>query len=103
MPLQMIFEWSWCSGEVPADQKLANVPIFKEGKKENPGNYRPVSLPLVPSKITEKVILGGTEKYMGDNAVIGNILHGHEEKILLIEPDFLLPQSNPPSWSRKAS
>ncbi|KAJ7415475.1 hypothetical protein WISP_78103 [Willisornis vidua] len=41
----LIFEWSWESGEVPADWKLANVaPIFKMGKKEDPGNYRSVSL-----------------------------------------------------------
>ncbi|KAJ7406679.1 rna-directed dna polymerase from mobile element jockey-like [Pitangus sulphuratus] len=64
-PLSMIFEWSWESGEVQAEWKLMNLaPIFKNGKKEDPRNYRPVSLTTVPSKIMEKIILGGIEKHL---------------------------------------
>ncbi|KAJ7411667.1 hypothetical protein BTVI_48805 [Pitangus sulphuratus] len=60
--LLMIFEQSWEYGEVPDDWKLANiVPIFKKGKKDDPGNYRPVSLTSVPGKVMEKIILGRTE------------------------------------------
>lgn len=69
-PLSIIFQWSWESGEVPVNWKLANVvQIFKKGKKEGSGNYRPVSLTSVPGKITEKVILGVSEKHLRDNAV----------------------------------
>jgi len=76
-PLSIIFQWSWESGEVPVDWKLANVvPIFTKGKKEGHGNYRPISLTSVPGKITEKVILGITEKHLGDNAVISHSQHG---------------------------
>lgn len=43
-PLSMFFEWSWQSGEVPADRKLVNVvPIFKKGKEDR-RNCRPLSL-----------------------------------------------------------
>ncbi|KFP46361.1 RNA-directed DNA polymerase from mobile element jockey, partial [Cathartes aura] len=70
-PLSVIYQWSWESGEVPVNWKLANViPIFKKGKKEDPGNYRPVGLTLVPGKIMEKIILGVNEKHLKDNAVI---------------------------------
>ncbi|GAB0206716.1 mitochondrial enolase superfamily member 1 [Grus japonensis] len=76
-PLSIIFQRSWESGEVPVDWKLANiVPIFKKGKKEDPGNYRPVGLTSVPGKIMEKIMLGVIEKHLKDNAVIGHSQHG---------------------------
>ncbi|KAJ7402905.1 hypothetical protein BTVI_82318 [Pitangus sulphuratus] len=60
-PLSRSFESSWESREVPADWKLANfVQIFKKAKKDDPGNYRPVSLTSVPGKVMEKIILGVT-------------------------------------------
>jgi len=44
-PLLMIFEKSWQSGEVPGDWKKGSVtPIFHLCRKDDPGNYQPVSL-----------------------------------------------------------
>ncbi|KAJ7419750.1 RNA-directed DNA polymerase from mobile element jockey-like protein [Pitangus sulphuratus] len=75
-PLSMIFEWSWESGEVPVDWKLDNVVlIFEKGKNDDPGNYRPVSVILVPGKIIE-IILGGTEKHLKENTTIGHSQQG---------------------------
>ena len=51
-PLSIIYQRSLLTGEVPEDWRLANVtPIYKKGRKEDPGNYRPVSLTSVPGKI----------------------------------------------------
>ncbi|GAB0182289.1 mitochondrial enolase superfamily member 1 [Grus japonensis] len=53
-PLSIIYQQSWLTGVVPVDWRLANVmPIYKKGWKEDPGNYRPVSLISVPGKVME--------------------------------------------------
>jgi len=72
-PLSIIFQWSRESGEVSFDwDNSCELPIFKKGKKVDPGNYRPVSLTSVPGQIMEQVILGVTEKHLRDNVVSGH-------------------------------
>ncbi|KAK4810492.1 hypothetical protein QYF61_004272 [Mycteria americana] len=52
------FDRSWRLGELPEDWRKAKVtPIFKKGKKEDPGNYRPVSLTSILRKVVEQLIL----------------------------------------------
>ena len=58
-PLSIILQQSWLTGDVPADWRLANVmAIFKKGRKDNPGSYRPINLTSVPEKVMERIISG---------------------------------------------
>lgn len=73
MSLQVTFiisERSWGLGEVANDRRRTTVAaIFKKGKKDNPGNYRPVSLILVSGKILDQVSL--TSGQMKEKVVTG--------------------------------
>ncbi|GAB0206992.1 mitochondrial enolase superfamily member 1 [Grus japonensis] len=71
-PLSIIFERSWRTGEVPEDWRKANVtPVFKKSKKEDWGNYRPVSLTSIPGKVMEQLILKVINKDVEEKKVIG--------------------------------
>jgi len=76
-PLSIIFETSWRTGEVPEDWRKATVTaIFKKGKKEDPGNYKLVSLASIPGKMMEQLILEVTIKQVEEKKVIGSSQHG---------------------------
>jgi len=76
-PLSIIFESSWTTGEVPEDWRKANVtPIVKKGKKEDPENYRPVSLTSIPGKVMEQLILEVINKQVEEKKVIRSSQHG---------------------------
>ena len=56
-PLTYIMNLSLKSATVPDDFKLARVlPIYKKGNRNYEGNYRPVSILPVASKVLEKIV-----------------------------------------------
>ncbi len=70
-PLTHIINLSIESGEVPKDMKMARVvPIYKKNSKTEAGNYRPVSILSVISKIFEKIMYNQLEKYIKDESLL---------------------------------
>ncbi|PKU47486.1 rna-directed dna polymerase from mobile element jockey-like [Limosa lapponica baueri] len=47
-----------------------------QGKKEDPGNYRPVGLTSVPGKLIEKLILNAISKHVEEKKIINSGQHG---------------------------
>ncbi|KAK4829114.1 hypothetical protein QYF61_002152 [Mycteria americana] len=76
-PLSILYQQSCLTGEVLVNWRLANVtPIYKKDWKEDPGNYRPGSLSLVPGKVMEQIILSAITWHVQDNQVIRPSQHG---------------------------
>ncbi|KAM6352115.1 hydroxylysine kinase isoform 2-T5 [Alca torda] len=64
-------------GDVPDDWRVANVtPVYKKGRKEDPGNYRPVSLTSIPGKIMERIILSELSRQVQGSQGIRASQHG---------------------------
>ncbi|XP_009999293.1 PREDICTED: protein FAM8A1 [Chaetura pelagica] len=76
-PSSIICQQSWSAGEVPDDWRLANVtPIYRKGWKKDVGNYRHVSLTLVPGKIMERLVLSELAwQVQGREFIIPSLAH----------------------------
>jgi len=63
--LLYIFNLSFNCGEVPQSLKIAKVvPLYKKGDKDNPGNYRPISLLSIFAKMLEKLMYRRLYNYL---------------------------------------
>jgi len=61
---------------VPEDWRKASViPVFKKGKKEDPGNYRLVSLTSIPGKDMEQLMLEVIIKQVEEKKVVRSSQH----------------------------
>jgi len=75
-PLSITFEKSRWPGEVPGDWKEGGVTrIVKTSKKDDPGNYQPVSLTSVLGKIMEQILLEAMLRHMEGREVILDTWH----------------------------
>ena len=71
----MIFNKSLKEGVVPNSWKETEVvQIFKKGKRDDPGNYRPAS---VCGKIMEKIVRNEIVDHLERNEIISDVQHGY--------------------------
>ena len=76
-PLTTIFKSSLEESQLPQQWKQANViPIFKKGKKTEPGNYRPVSLTVIACKLMEKLIRDEVVDHMTKHKLFTDAQYG---------------------------
>ena len=76
-PLSLIFNKSMDEGIVPHSWKCANVtPIFKKGRKHLAGNYRPISLTSIISKLLENIVRDRITAHLEQNSIIRESQHG---------------------------
>lgn len=79
--LTMIFRSSLESGMVPADWKTALVtPVFKKGQRNDPANYRPVSLTSVCCKTLEHILTSTIMNHLENNEIMSSQQHGFRKK-----------------------
>jgi Reverse transcriptase (RNA-dependent DNA polymerase)/Endonuclease-reverse transcriptase len=76
-PLTKVMRASVREGAVPEDWRTANVtPIYKKGQKSDPGNYRPVSLTSVCSRLLESIIKDQIVEHLDKSGLIRSTQHG---------------------------
>ena len=79
-PLSTIFKDSLQSGETPDDWRKANItPIFKKGDRNDPANYRPVSLTSQVCKVMESIIRGQLFEHLKSKNLLSEEQHGFRE------------------------
>ena len=71
-PLSVIFNLTIQQNVIPAEWKKAKVtPLHKSGTKDDPRNYRPISVLPVVSKVLERLIYKQLASYFDENKLLG--------------------------------
>ena len=80
--LTVIINTSIATNTYPDLWKISHViPIHKSGDEDEVGNFRPISLLPVLSKILEKIIANQLSTYLESNYLLSNTQHGFRPKL----------------------
>ena len=76
-PLCLLFNKTMREGIIPDSWKDAEVkPLFKKGNKDNPGNYRPVSLTSILCKVFEQFVRDALFNHLINNKILSKEQYG---------------------------
>ena len=77
MPICEIFNFSISRGVFPGTCKILKLkPIYKKREMTDPFNYIPISLLLIISKGTERIVHDQTNKFISENNTLYNFQSG---------------------------
>ena len=76
IPLSILYNKSLKEGAHDCWRKAIIAAIYKKGKKSDPGNYRPVSLTSVISKIMESIVRDAIVEHLVKNGLFTDDQHG---------------------------
>ena len=89
-PLEILFNFSFSSGTVPSQFKLARVlPVFKKGTQTLCENYRPISLLSIFNRILERLMYKRLISYIEKFNILYSKQLGFREKTSSIETPVL--------------
>lgn len=75
--IYLLYKRSVETAQLPKMWKMAYVtPIYKNGEKTNPGNYRPISLTSCLCKLLERIIAEQIVEHMEKNTAMTEFQHG---------------------------
>uniref|UniRef100_A0A8C7WVC6 Reverse transcriptase domain-containing protein n=1 Tax=Oryzias sinensis TaxID=183150 RepID=A0A8C7WVC6_9TELE len=79
-PISVLFNKSLDGACLPSEWKSALIkPMFKNGDRNDPANYRPISLTSVICKLMEKIVKSVIVKYFDTNGLYSGEQHGFQE------------------------
>ena len=87
-----IFNNSVETGIIPENRKSSNVTVIhKKGSRQEPGNYRPISLTSVVCKTMERFVNWRLITHLEMNKLIGDSQHGFRKKRSCLTSSISLP------------
>ena len=79
--LQLLFQKSIDTGIVPQIWTSANVvPLFKKGNKEDPANYRPISLTCILCKVLDHIVTSNLSDHFDKHNILYDLQHGFRQR-----------------------
>ena len=80
--LTFIFQQGYDAGTLPNHWLTAMVvPVHKKSSKENPANYRPVSLTCLCCKVMEHIVLNNLNKHLSEKYLLSPLQHGFQANL----------------------